>query len=186
MIIVPKSMEEEVIKRFHNDVREGHPGEARTTEKIRRQFYFPGMMKKIRRWIKGCDDYQRNKINTEKPKGLMQEWNLTPERPWQHLTIDFMRLPETEYPVTKTRLNQVIVVVDRFSKYAILIPSRTDDDTEVVFQLLWEKVFSVFGIPETITSDRDKIFRSKKWIEVVEMSANTEHINHQQTDGQTE
>jgi integrase-like protein len=56
MIIVPKIMEEEGIKRFHNDVREGHPGEARTTEKIQRQIYFPGMMKKIRRWIKGCDD----------------------------------------------------------------------------------------------------------------------------------
>jgi hypothetical protein len=78
---------------------------------------------------------------------------------------------------------------DRFSKYAILIPSRTDDDTEVVFQLLWEKVFSVFGIPETITSDRDKIFRSKKWITLMRLLRCQQILstsNHQQTDGQTE
>jgi len=66
--------------------------------------------------------------------------------------------------------NQVIVVVDRFSKYAILIPLRTDNDTEVIFQLLWGKVL-------TITSDRDKIFRSEKMDnvdEIVEMPTNIE------------
>jgi hypothetical protein len=92
-------------------------------------------------------------------------------RPWQHITIDFMpAMRETEDPVTKTRLNQVIVVVDRFSKYAILIPLRTDNDTEVIFQLLWGKVL-------TITSDRDKIFRSEKMDnvdEIVEMPTNIE------------
>jgi RNase H-like domain found in reverse transcriptase len=36
LIIVPKSLEEDIIERFHADVREGHPGEARTIEKIQR------------------------------------------------------------------------------------------------------------------------------------------------------
>ena len=36
-----------------------------------------------------------------------------------------------------------------------------------VFHILWERVFSVFGIPETMMSDLDKIFRSKEWLQLM-------------------
>ena len=50
---------------------------------------------------------------------------------------------------------------------------------------MWERIFSKFGILETIISDRDEIFRSNVTKEIRSM-----HIlitaNHQQTDGQSE
>ena len=36
---------------------------------------------------------------------------------------------------------------------------------EEIYQIVWEKAFSVFGIPESIISDLDKIFRSQRWRE---------------------
>jgi hypothetical protein len=51
-----------------------------------------------------------------------------------------------------------IVVVDQFSKQTILIPTRKSANTAEVYDLLWERVFAIFGIPERMTSDRDKIF----------------------------
>ena len=36
LILVPKELEQELIARYHDDIREGHPGEARTVEKIQR------------------------------------------------------------------------------------------------------------------------------------------------------
>ena len=73
LIIVPKLLEQEIIQRYHTDIREGHPGEARTVEKIERNFYFPGIMRKVRKFIRSCDDFQRNKPTREKPYGKMQK-----------------------------------------------------------------------------------------------------------------
>jgi hypothetical protein len=58
----------------------------------------------------------------------------------------------------------MIVIVGRFSKQTILVPTTKIYGTVKIFHRLWERIF---GIPETITSDRDKIFRSKKWSEPV-------------------
>lgn len=75
-------------------------------------------------------------------------------RPWQHIIMDFVTTPVSgEY-------DQILVIVDRFSKFTILIPTKKDATT---YQLLWIHVFSIFGTPETATSDRDKIFRTEKW-----------------------
>ena len=46
---------------------------------------------------------------------------------------------------------------------SILIPLSVNATVDDVYHALWENVFSVFGVPETIISDVDKIFRSTKW-----------------------
>ena len=68
LIIVPKLLEQEIIQRYHTDIREGHPGEARTVEKIERKFYFLGIMRKVRKFIRSCDDCQRRVKNMERCK----------------------------------------------------------------------------------------------------------------------
>jgi Integrase zinc binding domain/Chromo (CHRromatin Organisation MOdifier) domain/RNase H-like domain found in reverse transcriptase/Integrase core domain len=189
-IIVPKRLEKLVIKECHDGVLQGHFGEARTVEKIQRKYYFPGMIKKVRRYIKACEDCQRNKEDHHKPYGKMQEWQQELKKPWQHITMDFMMgMPETQDPVSGKSVKQILVVVDRFSKQVILIPIRKDADTEEVIELLWRYIFSVFGIPLTITTDRDKIFRSEKWKEEMkEVGCDSilSTAEHQQTDGQSE
>ena len=47
LIFIP--MERKVIERNHDDIREGHPGIARTMEKIQRSYYFPGMFRKVKK-----------------------------------------------------------------------------------------------------------------------------------------
>ena len=39
LIKVPKSMENQILKRYHDYIREGHPGLARIMEKVQRNFY---------------------------------------------------------------------------------------------------------------------------------------------------
>jgi RNase H-like domain found in reverse transcriptase/Reverse transcriptase (RNA-dependent DNA polymerase)/Integrase zinc binding domain/Chromo (CHRromatin Organisation MOdifier) domain/Integrase core domain len=188
LVIVPKELEKEIIQRYHDDVREGHPGEARTVEKIQRNFYFPGTIRKVRKHIKNCENCQKNKVVHEKPKGEMQKGEI-PTRPWQHITMDFMSMPEAKHPATHENVNQILVVVDKFSKQTILIPSRRNLSAKEAYHVLWEKVFAIFGIPETITTDRDKIFRSEEWQQLMKEMGVTQILstaNHQQTDGQSE
>ena len=188
LIIVPKLLEQEIIQRYHADIREGHPGEARTVEKIQRNFYFPGIMRKVKKFIRSCDDCQRNKPTREKPYGKMQKIDL-PTRPWQQITADFVDMPKTRNAHGKETMDQVLVVVDRFSKQVILVPIRKNFTTKEVFHIFWERIFSVFGIPETIISDRDKIFKSEEWRKLskgIGIMQILSTANHQQTDGQSE
>ena len=39
LIKVPKSMESQILKRYHDDIREGHPGLARMMEKVQKFLY---------------------------------------------------------------------------------------------------------------------------------------------------
>jgi len=47
----------------------------------------------------------------------------------------------------------------------ILAITSINATAEEIYQIVLEKVFSVFGIPESIISDLDKIFRSQRWRE---------------------
>jgi hypothetical protein len=188
MILVPKKLEEKVIRKHHDNITEGHPGEARTVEKIQRSFYFPGMIRKVRKFVKACDSCQRNKTSHEKAQGKMHK-GILPSRPWQHITIDFMSNPQTKNVTSSEQMDQTMVIVDRFSKQAILIPCRKSYNAKEVFHILWERIFAIFGIPDTITSDMDKIFKSQEWRQLMSAMRITlimSTANHQQTDGQTE
>jgi transposase InsO family protein len=121
--------------------------------------------------------------DNSKPLGKMITEKDTPKRPWQHVAMDFMSMP------AKEKGKQLLVIVDRFSKMTILAITPINATAEEIYQIVWEKVFSVFGIPESIISDLDKIFRSQRWRELmsqlgVEHKLSTAH--HQRTDGQSE
>ena len=176
-------MEKKIISRYHDDVKEGHQGLARTMEKIQRDFYIPGLTRKIKKYIDKCEECQTNKHDNRRPFGKMTIEKETPTRPWQHLAMDFMAMP------AEKERKQILVVVDRFSKMTILITLPVEATTEEVFQAVWERVFAIFGIPESIISDLDKIFRSKQWKErmgELKITHKLSTANHQRTDGQSE
>jgi hypothetical protein len=96
MIFVPKENEKAVMERFHDGILEGHPGIARTMEKIQRSYYFAGMYRKLKRYIKECDSCNRNKNDYQKPKGKMTLEKEPPNEPWKKVTADFtMEMPKT-------------------------------------------------------------------------------------------
>jgi transposase InsO family protein len=112
-----------------------------------------------------------------------------PTQPWKQITADFVDMPKVKNAHGKETMDQILVVVDRFSKQTILIPVRKNFTTAEIFHVLWERIFAVFGIPDTIISDRDKIFKSEEWrrlskgIGIIQILSTA---NHQQTDGQSE
>lgn len=56
-------------------------------------------------------------------------------------------------------------------------------------QLFMEQIFILYGLPDSIVSDRDPIFTSKIWEELFAIQGvtlNTSTADHPQSDGQTE
>jgi hypothetical protein len=81
------------------------------------------------------------------------------------------------------------VVVDRFSKMAILVACKKSITTEAIAKLFFERVWVHFGIPQTIVSDRDSRFLSTFWSSLwslLDTKLTKSTTFHPQTDGQTE
>jgi hypothetical protein len=92
-------------------------------------------------------------------------------------------------PSTKQGNDCVFVVVDRFSKMAILTACKKSITTTDTAKLFFERVWVHFGIPQTIISDRDNRFLNTFWSSLwslLDTKLTKSTAFHPQTDGQTE
>lgn len=85
--------------------------------------------------------------------------------------------------------NAILVVVDKFSKFAHFITLKHPFTAQSVAQLFLDNVYHLHGLPKSIILDRDKIFTILFWqslFKAVGTSLCLSSSYHPQTDGQTE
>jgi hypothetical protein len=58
----------------------------------------------------------------------------------------------------------ILVVVNRFSKMAWYILCHKTINALELAQRMWDSVFSLFGTPDKMVSDRGTVFTSKFWL----------------------
>ncbi|MBO7338071.1 MAG: hypothetical protein J6U33_05475, partial [Paludibacteraceae bacterium] len=63
----------------------------------------------------------------------------------------------------------IIVVVDRFSKYATFMAASADCTAEETARLFLRNVVKLWGVPKNIVSDRDPRFTGRFWTELFKM-----------------
>ena len=63
-------------------------------------------------------------------------------------------------PITKEVYDSIIVVVNRYTKYSIIIPFKEKYNTVQLVYLFLNKVIKIRGFLKEIISDRDKLFTS--------------------------
>ena len=88
------------------------------------------MTKEVKQYVEGCNFCQKNKNCTEQPVGKLMP-NLIPERPWMHISADF---------ITKLLLAQgydsILVVVDQLTKMVHFTPTTEKTLVEGLARLL--------------------------------------------------
>ena len=83
----------------------------------------------------------------------------------------------------------ILVVVDRFTKYAHFLPLKHPFTASMVTQTFLDNVVKLHSLPNAIVSDRDKIFTSALWQNLfkgMHTKLNMSTAYHPQTDSQTE
>ena len=63
--------------------------------------------------------------------------------------------------VTKERYDLILVVVDKLTKYLLIVPFKETYNAEQLGFILLEILVRDYGLPKAITLDRDKLFTSK-------------------------
>ncbi|KAE8657632.1 hypothetical protein F3Y22_tig00116984pilonHSYRG00043 [Hibiscus syriacus] len=129
-----EGLRKELMKECHDSKWERHPGIHQTLALIVDHYYWPQMGDDIEAYVKTCLVCQQDKIEQKKPAGLLQPFPIH-ERPWESLSMDFI----VGLPVTDG-FSSIMVVIDRFSKYGIFIPT-----SKVHWEVL-EGVVQVDGI----------------------------------------
>ena len=151
-ICLPKSLLEESILTAHHTG--GHMAAEKTTLRLSRSVYFPGLRKEVEQQLDTCLECQT------KDKGpRAQRHTLLDGRsgyPFQKVHIDYVG-PLNPGDLTGARY--LLTVRDSFSKWVEALPVK-DSTTETTLQHLNKDFFARFGYPEQIHTDQGPQFMS--------------------------
>ena len=161
----------------------GHGGQWKTTELVTRNFWWPGVSREVKQYVKGCDVCQQNKNCMQAPAGKLMP-NLIPEKPWSYISADFI----TKLPLTQG-YDSILVVVNKLTKMAHFIPITEKTTVGGLARLFRDNVWKLHGLPESIISDRGLQFTVGVMRELNAMLGIDSKLStafYPQTDGQTE
>ncbi|GJP47876.1 hypothetical protein CLOM_g7051 [Closterium sp. NIES-68] len=173
-----------LIQESHDNPTSGHFGVDKTTKMLQRNYYWPNMADDVRKYVSSCTACQIMKSSHQRAAGLLQPLD-PPERPWQHVTMDYV----TGLPAGPSGNDAILVVVDRLTKMAHFIACQQTITAEQTAQLFIANVIRLHGLPSAIISDRDPKFTSKFWRHLWDQFGTKLQFSsayHPQTDGQTE
>ena len=85
--------------------------------------------------------------------------------------------------------DNILVIVDKLTKYAIIIPTTTRVTEEETAKLFFKHIILKFGIPRQVISDRDTQWRGDFWKEICRLMGMRRALTtsyHPQANGQME
>ena len=147
LIILPQLYQTEVLFRSHDQM--GHQGIDKVQQRILHRFDWPGMRKACERWVNAClaclqvKDPRKMKFPLKSVES--SEFN-------EVVQIDHQKICMTE-----SGYNQILVIIDHFTKLAEAVPCQTASAEETCDHLITHWI-SRYGCPMTFQSDNGKDF----------------------------
>lgn len=151
-LVIPKSARWQICRANHDDI--GHFGVAKTTERIKNQYWFPKMSRFIKKYVAACIECAYNKDNAAGARTGFLFPIEKGNKPFETLHVDHLG------PFVRSKANNcyILTIVDAFTKYLFVRPVK-DTKTKNVIKVL-ESLFHDFGTPNRIISDRGTAFTS--------------------------
>ncbi|UYV62671.1 hypothetical protein LAZ67_2001503, partial [Cordylochernes scorpioides] len=183
LMMIPKHLRSEVMADLHDAPTAGHLGFARTYDKVKKRFYWPGLYRTVRQYVSHCRECQRRKKLPRRPAGKLV--SIPPvEKPFYKVGVDLLG----RFPVSKDGNRWIIVCTDYMTRYAITkaIPDGGAIETA---KFLVEDVILKHGAPREMITDRGRNFISQVIKEINALCGIVHRFTtayHPQTNGLTE
>jgi len=153
-LVVPEPMRKAILTAHHENTLAGHRGFHGTYNRLRRNYFWPGMRADVHAWVASCLTCARRKSDrrgaTTGLKGIPGA-----DRPFSAISMDFLG----PLPVTSHGNKYILVVNDYATRFvcAFGLPSA---DAPTVAETLVERIFLEYGPADKILSDRGSHFHN--------------------------
>ena len=182
-VLKDEELRAEIIWIHYNVLAAGYRDLWKTTELVTRNYWWPGVIRDVERYVEGCDMRQQMKNRTEEIAGKLKLSEVL-EKPWTHLIVDFI----TKLLIV-ARKNVTLVVCNRLSKMVYFVVTIEGTSAEGLARLFRDNVWKLHGLLESVVSDREPQFAVELMKELNRMLGIQTRLStafHPQTDGQTE
>jgi transposase InsO family protein len=154
-IFIPRCFRERLLDEYHG--LGVHFGLRRTMDLVQALYFWPKMSIDVRQKIENCDICHRTKI----VPGTIPQSLPAAQRPFQRIAMDFAGPLRT----TRKRNKYFLVVVDEFSRFVKIFPTKDCSSSSVV--TCFEQVCLEEGIPEEVLTDNGTHFTAECFEEVL-------------------
>ena len=180
-VVVPKQYRNQIIYLAHSSLTGGHLSVKKTSQKVLRDFYWPGVSGDVKVIYHSCEECQR---------GAKKERRKAPLVPLPIITEPFRRIAiDIVGPLRRTTRGHkyILTMMDFATRYPEAIPLKKTDAATVCDALC--EVFTRLGIPDEILSDQGSNFLSNlthKVMETLQVKQIKTSPYHPQCDGMLE
>ena len=142
-VVVGKSTNprQQILATFHNSELGGHSGERATYQRIKLVFHWQGVKQDVITFVKNRPVCQLNKSEHTPYPGLLEPLPV-PDFAWAHISMDFVE----GLPISENK-NLILVVVDRFTKYAHFVAMKHPITVRTVAQAFTDNISSYMDCP---------------------------------------
>ena len=147
-LIVPKTYRSRALAGCHDDL--GLQGRMRTLSLLRERFFWPGMQAEAIQYVLKCTRCLRRK--TPSHVAPLQPIHVT--QPLELVHMDYLSLEPS-----KGNIENVLVITDYFTRYALAYPSKTQT-AQATARILWDNFICHYGFPEKFISDQGRNLES--------------------------
>ena len=166
-LVIPASKQDELISLYHSL---GHIGTKKVLPLLQQRFFWNKMKANVAEFVSKCDRCQKAKTPKYKNRGPL-EHILSPSIPMHQLSMDFLMID-----TRATSKVKILTVIDEFTKFAwgIIVKS---ENAKLTAEKLYRELYTKFGIPTVVHTDRGKTFLSN----VIKQLNNMLSIKHTTT-----
>ncbi len=182
-LCLPNVYVKHILYALHDSDHAGHLGVFKTLARVRSRYWFPYMEREVRAYVTSCAKCIQFTPNKFKPRLVARDF---PTAKFTSISIDCAGIKKSDIGKhTKKTYENILVIIDRYSKYLVVVPLY-NMETKYIAKALLNHWFLLFGCasklsinlthddPTVLHSDNAKNFKSRLMSELAELlSINT-------------
>ncbi|MES9904353.1 MAG: integrase [Sedimenticola sp.] len=161
-LAVPEVMITTILKLYHDSPFGGHGGIQDTMDKVKEHYFFKQLSNVVGDYVKSCHFCQSRKVTTVHTKSTIVAYP-TPSEPFQVWEVDLYG----PLPISAAGNTYIFTAVDMFTKFLVTFPIGNKDAVTVSSALF--KLFTMYGVCDTLISDQGSEFTAQLTREVCKM-----------------